>query len=223
MKRPFVWISLILLAGFVLAALVLDFDPAAVADWFESLGNSPLAIPAVLLIYCLGAFVSAPQWMLHAGVVLTFGPVYGSVIAWLATMLSAALDFWIGRHLGAHRVEKMGGKLVRRLVSIVRKHGFWTSLAVRIVPTGPFIIVNMAAGVAGMTFAAFMAGTAIGILPKIITVAFFGEGVQGAADGKGLLYIGIVVAIAFIWMAIIAIASARLRPKTMTDEDKTAN
>jgi len=213
-RSVFFWIGLLLLLGFILVTAAVDFQPASIAQWFETAASSPLAIPATILIYMLAAFVSAPQWMLHGGAVLAFGPVAGSAIAWTATMVSASFDFWLGRRLGAERVGRFGGQLVGRLIEVVKKHGFWTSLAVRVVPTGPFIMVNMAAGIARMKFVAFFIGTAIGILPKIITIAFFGEGISGAATGKGPLYVAIVVGIALAWLGVIFLAGSRLKRKT---------
>jgi uncharacterized membrane protein YdjX (TVP38/TMEM64 family) len=217
-RSPLFWSVLIFLLGFYFLTLSVDFKAASVANWFESVADVPYAIPATILIYVVAAFVGAPQWMLHGGAVLAFGPVFGSIVAWTGTMVSASVDFWLGRRLGTERVGRFGGKMVNKFIDIIRKHGFWTSLTVRVVPSGPFVVINMAAGVAGMTYLAFAAGTAIGIIPKIITVAFFGEGIQGAATGKGPLYVAIVVAIALVWIGIIYFAGARLKRKTGIDK-----
>lgn len=199
--------------------MMVDFKAASVASWFETIAQHPLAIPATVLIYIGVAFVGAPQWMLHGGAVLAFGPVWGSVIAWFSTMVSASFDFWLGRRLGSERVAKVGGKLINKFIDIIRRHGFWTSLTVRVVPSGPFVVINMAAGVAGMTYLAFALGTGIGIIPKIVTVAFFSEGIQGAVTGKGPIYVAVVTAIALIWLAIIYFAGARLKRKTGIDDN----
>ena len=119
--------------------------------------------------------------------------------------------------MGAERVGRFGGKLVSKFISIIRRHGFWTSLTVRIVPSGPFVVINMAAGVAGMTYWAFIAGTAIGIIPKIVAVAFFGGGVQGAATGKGPVFLIVVTVFAVFWIGLIYIVGARLKRKTGID------
>lgn len=202
---------------FYTLTLSLNFDAASVSGWFQTLSEVPYAIPGTILIYTVAAFAGAPQWMLHGGSVLAFGPIFGSIMAWVSTMVSASFDFWLGRRLGAERVGKFGGKLVDKFISVIRRHGFWTSLTVRVVPSGPFVVINMAAGVAGMTFAAFATGTAIGIIPKIIAVAFFGGGVQGAAAGKGPIFLIIVTGFALLWIALIYFFGARLKRKTGLD------
>ena len=213
-RSVFFWVGLLLLIGLLLLTLSVNFDAQSMGQWFVSFSKSPFAIPATLLIYTLTAFVSAPQWMLHGASVLAFGPVYGAIIAWCATMISASFDFWLGRRLGAERVQKLTGGLVRKLLNIVQNHGFWTSLIVRIVPTGPFVVVNMAAGVTRMKFWAFFTGTAIGIIPKIATIAFFGEGLGGAINGRGPIYVGVILAIALLWIGIIYFAGAKLKSKS---------
>ncbi len=221
-RSVFFWVGLLLLTGLVLLTLSVNFDAQSMGQWFVSLSKSPLAIPATLLIYTLTAFVSAPQWMLHGASVLAFGPVFGAVIAWCATMISASFDFWLGRRLGAKRVQKLTGGLVGKLLDVVQNHGFWTSLIVRIVPTGPFVVVNMAAGVTRMKFWSFFAGTAIGIIPKIATIAFFGEGVGGAINGRGPMYVGVIIAIAILWIGIIYFAGAKLKSKSQSQATDNA-
>lgn len=208
---------MIFLVGFYILTLSLNFEAADVAVWFQKLAEAPYAIPGTVLIYTVAAFAGAPQWMLHGGSVLAFGPIFGSFMAWISTMVSASFDFWLGRRMGSERVGKFGGNLVKKFIAIIRRHGFWTSLTVRVVPSGPFVVINMAAGVAGMTFLAFLAGTAIGIIPKIIAVAFFGGGIQGAATGKSPVFLIVVTVFAILWIGLIYLIGAHLKRKTGLD------
>jgi len=213
------WIILVQLFVFTAITISVDFQPEAVASWFGAFAQSPFAIPAVIGIYTLAAFVNAPQWMLHGGVVLTFGPVTGGIIAWFATMVSASFDFWLGQRLGADRLSKISKGKMTTILRLIRSHGFLTSMGVRIVPTGPFILVNLAAGVTRMKFSHFFAGTGIGIIPKIALVASVSEGISGSVTGKGPLYIAIVVGIALVWMGIIYLAGSRLKRKMAVEAD----
>ena len=210
-RSLFFWITLIFLSGFVLVQTALDFDAAAVVEWFKTAASSPFAVPGTILIYVLTAFASVPQWMLHTGSIVAFGPVFGSLVAWIATMVSACFDFWLGRRVGSVRMGKINGRLIGRFIAVVREYGFWTSLVVRIVPTGPFVFVNMAAGAMQMRFWFYFFGTAIGIIPKIIIVALVGKGVEGIVVGKGPVYVGIVITITVIWVGCIYIAGLRLK------------
>lgn len=213
------WIVLVQLVVFTAITISVDFHPESVAGWFGAFAQSPFAIPAVIGIYTLAAFVNAPQLMLHGGVVLTFGPVMGGVIAWVATMVSASFDFWLGQWLGADRLSKISKGRMTTVLRLIRSHGFLTSLGVRIVPTGPFVLVNLAAGVTRMKFSHFFAGTGIGIIPKIAFVASVSEGISGWVTGKGSIYIAIVVGIALVWMGVIYLAGSRLKGKMGVESD----
>ena len=68
---------------------------------------------------------------------------------------------------------------------MIGKNGFMASLIVRLVPSAPFIVVNMAAGVTPMKLRDFAAGTAIGIVPKIALTAFAGNSIVQAMKGGG--------------------------------------
>ncbi len=202
------------LLAFALITMSLDFKPESIAKWFESFAQSPLAIPGTFVVYVLGAFVNVPQWTMHGGVGLAFGPFLGSVLAWAATLVSASFDFWLGMRLGAERIRKISkGRLTGKFMSYIKQHGFFASLVVRIVPTGPFLLVNMAAGVAGVKFKHFFYGTALGSIPKIIGFVLFGDGIKSAVTGKEPLYIAIVVGIALIWMAVIYFTGSYLKAK----------
>ncbi|MBL4870348.1 MAG: TVP38/TMEM64 family protein [Robiginitomaculum sp.] len=223
-RSAFFWVGLVLLIGLALLTASVNFDTESMAHWFLSISKSPIAIPATILVYTILAFVSAPQWMLHGASIFAFGPINGALIAWCATLVSASFDFWLGRRLGAERVSKLTGGHVKKLISIVQKHGFWTSLIVRVVPTGPFVVVNLAAGVTGMKFWSFFIGTAIGVIPKIVTIASFGEGIQASVSGRGPVYIAVIVVIATIWIATMYLAGRKLKAKSqLTCEEIHSN
>ncbi len=180
---------LLVMFGLVLAMVVLGREFLAVGQGqvskaLEPLRGSVWGLPAAIVIFTLAAFIGAPQWALIAAVVVVFGPRHGGVFAWISTMCSAATTFWIGRALGAERLSRYGAELVNRIIAIIRCNGFMASFAVRFVPTGPFILVNMAAGVSQIKFAAFMAGTGLGIIAKIAVVVLIAKGLLTGAEGK---------------------------------------
>lgn len=201
----------VVIAMFALVLLILVFGKSSMSPdegiykrWFEAFSQSPWAVPIVIATFTGAAFLGVPQWALIAGTVVAFGPVYGSAYAWLATMISASIDFWLGRWIGADRLRTFGGDLVNRIIGVVRRNGFVTSFAVRFVPTGPFVIVNMAAGVSGMKFPMFMTGTGLGIIPKIVIVGLLAQGILSGADGDRIMFICVMLALLFIGVMLLA-------------------
>jgi len=200
---------------------VLSLNENEVRAFFVTIKDSGFGLPLTVLTFVLAAFLGVPQWALIAGVVVAFGPLSGAIYAWIATMVSASVDFWLGRWMGAERLQRYGGGLVNRIIHVVRRNGLVTSFAVRFVPTGPFVLVNMAAGVSRMKFPSFFLGTAFGIIPKIAIVALIAQGLISGSEGRVVMagFIGL----ALMLIAVMFLARKRLRPEVALEAKKDSN
>lgn len=196
----------------------MNLDGETYLDWFGAFRDSDWSYLIILLTYIGGAFLGVPQWMLIAGTVFVFGPWLGGLLSWGATLISGTINFWLGRWAGASRVERFGGAQVKTLIEIVRRNGFLASLTVRMVPTGPFVLVNMVAGVSGMSFLAFLGGMAIGVVPKIAIISFLGKSVLASNQGK--LYMLSFLIIALIMVVCVYALKRKLAPIVETDKVK---
>lgn len=205
----------------IIGGEMLSMNESEFHRFFEHLRESGYGLPLTILTFVLAAFLGAPQWALIAGVVVAFGPLSGGVYAWIATMVSATLDFWLGRWMGAERLQRYGGDLVNRIIRIVRKNGLVTSFAVRFVPTGPFVLVNMAAGVSRMRFPSFFIGTGVGIVPKIAIVALVGQGLISGAEGKVVMTV--FIGLALLLVGLMFLARKRLQSEVALDAKKHSN
>lgn len=190
--------------------------------WLNGFADSPWALFAVLLLFTAAAFVGAPQFVLIAACVVAFGPWLGFLYSWIATVVSAAVTFWVGRLAGARSLERFGGGVLNRLSRYVGKNAFMGSFIIRNVPSAPFIVVNMAFGVSQARFWSFLAGCAVGVLPKTALVAFFGGSFMTAVSGDGVWTSAILAGIGLAWLGLMLLAREILRrraPRTAEDED----
>jgi len=208
----FLGIALIFLMGRTTA--IFDEDDAPIFAWLQESASSPWALPVTILIFTVAAFIGAPQFVLIAGAVVALGPARGFAYAWIATLVSASVDFWLARRFGAAVLRRYGGDAVNRISKFVGKTGFWSSLAVRIVPSAPFIVINLAAGASHMSYRAFVFGTGIGIVPKTAFVAFAGGSVVALANTGNVVVALALAAAAGVWL--IAVLWAR---KAMRGDD----
>ena len=206
-SRSVIWLIGSLAAPIILVGLakvLFDIDQSELFALLQSLSDSPWAIPITIALFCALAFIGAPQWMLITGTVLAFGVWEGGALSWVGSLTSASLGFGIGHKLGADRLQRVDASLVQKLTAAVQKNGFMTSLVVRLVPTGPAILVNLAAGVSRMKFQHFVAGTAIGIIPKILVICLISQGLVSGLSGSlmAIFFAGLaVVAIVLSWVA----------------------
>ena len=170
--------------------------------WLAGFRQGPWGLVAAIVVFTVSAFFGAPQFILIAACVVAFGPWFGFLYSWIATVVSAGVTYWLGRGPAARLLARHGGKTVGRLTRFVGKNAFYASFMIRNVPSAPFIVVNMAAGVTPMKAWHFVAGTALGIVPKIAVTAFAGNSIAQAMRGEGgghWLMLGAIVA---IWVII---------------------
>ena len=199
-------VSFVLFGGvgvvFLFGASALGFDGEAAVEGWLGAAHGPWALPAAVAAFAVLAFIGVPQFVLIAAAVVAFGPITGIAYSWIGTMVSALVGFYLGRSAGASVLERISGDGVRRFMRLVGRNGFLASLIVRLVPSAPFIVVNMAAGVTPMRTSHFLAGTGIGIVPKIVLTAFAGASIVDVLkgeDGRNVLWLALIAA---VWLSL---------------------
>ena len=199
-------VSFVLFGGvglvFLFGAQVLGFGGEATVEGWLDAARGPWALPIATAAFAGLAFLGVPQFVLIAAAVVAFGPAAGFAYSWIGTMVSSLVGFYLGRVAGARALATFSGEGVRRFMDMVGRNGFMASLIVRLVPSAPFIVVNMAAGVTPMRVAQFAAGTAIGIIPKIALTAFAGNSIVQVMKGRGGRDALILAAVAGVWLLV---------------------
>ena len=117
----------LLLGGGLLVAVILifilgklGFLPRAetLNAWMETVAGSPWGLPALIMVFCIAAFLGVPQFALIAAAVALFGPWLGFAYAWIANMFSGSLTFWVGRLAGEQVFRQYAGATANRLALI---------------------------------------------------------------------------------------------------------
>ena len=175
---------------------------ARLEAWLGGFRHGPWGLPAAVIVFTVAAFFGARQFILIAACVVAFGPWFGFLYSWIATVASAAVTYWMGRGPTARVLERHGGKTVGRLTRFVGQNAFYASFMIRNVPSAPFIVVNMAFGAARASFPGFLAGCALGVLPKTALVAFFGGSFVTAVSGDGVWSSAILAGVALAWLGL---------------------
>jgi uncharacterized membrane protein YdjX (TVP38/TMEM64 family) len=197
-----------LLLGATLALLAIGKTQLGLAAeenleaWLQGYSGSPWAFAATVILFIVAAFIGAPQFILIAACVVAFGPSLGFFYSWAATIVSAGVTYWLGRGPTARLVDRFGGRTMGRLKGFVGKNAFYASFMIRNVPSAPFIVVNMAFGATRASFWRFLAGCALGVLPKTALVSFFGGAVVSAVSGDGVWTSLILAGVAVVWLGL---------------------
>jgi uncharacterized membrane protein YdjX (TVP38/TMEM64 family) len=210
------WVLAFVLFGgvglvFLFGAGLLGLSGAAAAKTWLAQARGPWALPAAVACFAGLAFLGAPQFVLIAAAVAVFGPVRGAAYSWIGTMVSALVGFGLGRAFGARLLSSLPSATLARVLGLIARNGFLASLAVRLAPFAPFVVVNMAGGASGMGLVPFAAGAGIGIVPKILLTAFAGSSLVAALGGGGYVPILLLMAAALVWIGSGIVAGRWLR------------
>lgn len=147
---------------------------ATVFRWQASLRGHPAAPLFVIATYLLGSLVFFPITMLTLATIFAFGPLWGNVYALTGWLLASAQGYMIGRLIGHDSLHRMTRGRLSRLVDRAEQHGFFTVLALRVVPVGPFSLINMFVGASDIRFRDFILASIVGRVPGIVTMTLFG-------------------------------------------------
>ena len=188
-------------------------------DWLAGFRQGPWGLVAAIVVFTVSAFFGAPQFILIAACVVAFGPWFGFLYSWIATVVSAGVTYWLGRGPTARLLARHGGKTVGRLTRFVGKNAFYASFMIRNVPSAPFIVVNMAFGAARASFPGFLAGCALGVLPKTALVAFFGGSFMTAVSGDGIWTSAILAGVALAWLTLMLLVRELVKRREIARGD----
>ena len=174
------------------------FDPEdlgrSLGQMVREFADGPFGVPVLILTFVVCAYIAMPQFILIGVAIFAFGPVWGALYAWIATLVSGVITYWTGRISGQAVLSRVAGRRLGAFAEFVDRNAFVASAVVRNITAGPFVFVNMVFGALRAGFVPYMAGMAAGILPKILVIAFAGEGILAMLDGNP------------VWAAIMAAA-----------------
>ena len=120
------------------------------------------------------------------GVAFLGGYAFGAARArrwrWRRSLAGCALSFgWarlVGRGWAERRLAGRFGARLRRLRDALAASPFGATLALRLLPVGNNLALNLLAGMAGIAPAPFLVASALGYLPQTVVFALLGKGVR---------------------------------------------
>jgi uncharacterized membrane protein YdjX (TVP38/TMEM64 family) len=175
----------LLAAGLVLGGLLLRLVGAAPGtEWVDRYirGQGLLGEGVFLLAGALASAAGVPRQGVAFLGGYAFGAIMGAGLGLVAQLLGAALAFaWarlVGRGWAERRLAGRYGRRLRPLRDALAERPFDTTLALRLLPVGNNLALNLLAGMAGIAAAPFLAASALGYLPQTVVFALLGKGVR---------------------------------------------
>lgn len=202
MSRSLFWRLLCLVLALVaLVALAVAWSASPLRQWLDAdrivsalqqLGASFGPVAAVLA-FALASILVVPLGFLTLVALVAFGPWAGMATTFAGALLGAMASYGLGHLLGNPVLQKLGGERVNNVSRRLAERGLLAVVAVRIVPIAPFAIVNMVAGASHIRLRDMVLGTALGMAPGTVVMAFFVDQIVAAFRQPGPLAVAIVL------------------------------
>lgn len=171
-------------------------DKQQTETWVSQFGYwGPFFIILAMIFQMFLIIIPTPILMVVA--IVAYGPVWGSVILYVAVFLASSIGYFIGRYFGPVIVEKLIGKKgAVKISDFIEDYGFWTVIVVRLSPFLSNDAISFVGGILKMGYWKFIGATMLGISPLIIFIAFLGGDYERLKTG--LIWTSVVCLILFL-------------------------
>lgn len=193
-------------------------DLETIVHWAFSIRDIQSAPFWVLAAYLLGSLVAFPITLLVGATAIVFDPILGITYALGGCLSSAALSYTLGHLLGRKTVRRVAGRRLNQVSKKLASHGILSVFLIRFLPVAPYSIVNMVAGASHIRFRDFMAGTALGMSPGIITVSVLSDSIEKMLKDPRIENFLVLATVAVVAGAALYWAQKRVKRKTPRTE-----
>lgn len=175
-------------------------DEQRIEDWVSRFGwIGPLVIVLAMVLQMFLLII--PTIALMVVSILAYGPIWGSLIIFVAVYCASTVGYLIGAYLGPVIVEKLlGVKTERKIGDFIEDYGFWAVIITRLNPLLSNDAISFVAGVLRMGYWRFIGATIVGIAPLTIFLAIIGRSndtlINGLVWGS---IVSLVLFILYVW------------------------
>ncbi|WP_237215056.1 TVP38/TMEM64 family protein [Falsiroseomonas oryziterrae] len=178
--------KLVVLAGGLVAAgaLLRELGGVPGTDWVDAYIRDD-GIRGEVIFVLVGAALTAaglPRQSIAFLAGYAYGAVLGIAVGLAAQLLGCIGAYgWarlLGRDWAERRLAGRFGHRLRPLRDVLAGSPFQATLALRLLPVGNNLALNLLAGMAALRVLPFLAGSALGYLPQTVVFALLGKGIR---------------------------------------------
>lgn len=147
----------------------------SIAEWVESISSRWWTPVLLIVLFVPASLLMFPRQLITLAAVIVYGPWKGFAIAMAGVELATVLEYYAGRMAAREKVEKWAGEGLARVSRMLRERGIAAVTALRLLPLGPFAVVNAIAGALHVRLRDIVIGTFLGMLPGMIATTIVGD------------------------------------------------
>jgi len=174
-------------------------DEKRVEEWVSQFGMLGPLVIVLLMVAQMFLFV-VPNILLMMISIISYGPIWGALLAWFGVFAASSTGYFIGQKLGHPLLRRIvSEKVQNKLIEFVHHYGFWAILVTRISSFSNDAL-SFIAGVLHMGYFKYISATLLGIAPLIILLAIYGN--NGKIE-KALLWMSLISLVLLIGYIVI--------------------
>ncbi|MEI6948781.1 VTT domain-containing protein [Paraflavisolibacter sp. H34] len=187
-------------------AVLTSENEQEIKSWIGQFGIAgPLVFIGIMIAQLF--LLVVPNVLLIMIAIVSFGPVWGSLLSLAGLLASSTVGFLIGRYLGPVSVNKLlSEKTQAKTADFIRSYGVAAIALTRLSGLSNDSL-SIVAGLLKMDYKKYIGATLVGFIPLLVLLALFGN------NGKilnGLLWIG---GISLVLLAVYIIIDKKRKKK----------
>lgn len=194
-------------------SLLTSGDEQRTRQWVSQFGFWGPAVILVVMILQMFLFI-VPNILLILICILSYGPVWGGLLAWSGIFLASTVGYFLGNKLSSVIVDRLVSvKTQEKLQDFISRYGMKAIFALRVSSLSNDGL-SLVAGLLKMSYRRFIVATLLGITPLIAVLAIFGH--NGRVE-RGLIFVGVFLLVCLIiYILIDKRRSKRKKPEPNT-------
>lgn len=156
-----------------------------------------------ILLPLLEAFIPILPLILFVGAnAAAYGFFLGAFLSWIGTSLGAIMVFSIFRIWSKGRLKRwlVKSRKIDQTLHWVERHGFGPLFILFCIPFTPSSLVNVAAGLSGISFRSFLVAVMLGKMVMVFMISYVGHDWINLWH-QPLELFGIIIAVVILWVA----------------------
>lgn len=173
-----------------------------IASVREAAGHEAAPLLAVGVFIGAG-LLSFPITVLFVATAILFDLRVAVPVSLAGCLISASVTYAIGRRLGRAYVRRIAGDRVNGLSRWLSQKGIIKTALIRLLPTAPFSVVNVVACASHLGFRDYILGTALGMVPGILTISLLSELAFQMVNQPRALGVGVFFGVSALFGAVL--------------------
>src|SRR5687768_12573096 len=188
-------------------------DQLRIQQWVSQFRLAGPIVLILTMVVQMFLFV-VPNVFVMMVAIISYGPFWGSVIAFLGVFASSSTGYLIGKYLGPVTVHKLMNEKVRRKTSeFIKRYGV-TAIAITRISSLSNDSLSIVAGLLKMNYRKYILATLAGITPLIVLLAIYGK------NGKILKSLIWIAALSLIILIVYILIAEKKKKKSRQKVDK---